>query len=230
MTQKKEKLIHRNSMISVLYNMYQRKPIWKKAQMKTKHLYSLDNTLHFSWEQMGKQRLWKWIVSEWRSVERWMAGAVDSNTMGYMLQHQCREHGSPSYKFCTFPMTCTNPYYSFQQTEFVYILVTMLTTLEDPMCKCSSWYQWLSVLLNEAKLTFCMTDAPVWLFSIWIGTLHLIIQLSLYRVMCSAAMLTITVLWSYTLFNHGVVMLWGYLDPRVQMIGSTIKASKCKLT
>ncbi len=31
-----------------------------------------------------------------------------------------------------------NSYYSSQQTKFVCLLVSMLTALEDPMCKCSS--------------------------------------------------------------------------------------------
>lgn len=77
------------------------------TQMKTKskkRRCGPDNTLCWSRKLIWKQRLSKCVASKWKSVERWMAGAVDSNTMWHILQHQCREHGAPSYKFCTFVM------------------------------------------------------------------------------------------------------------------------------
>lgn len=154
-----------------------------------------------------------------------VSGAVNGSSSG--LKHHV--HVTASVQITWFTLiqivhTCTNPYYSVLQTEFVFILVTMLTTLEDPMCKCSTWYQWLSGLLKE--LVVCMIHKFNYFQCSFNWTVHFLNQLSLYWLMLFATMCNVTtlaVIWSYTLFNHGVVMLWGSISPLVQMSESTKK-------
>lgn len=93
-------------------------------------------------------------VPEWQLVERewweqqtmWLICCISAENM---VHHHTN--------FAHLWWRC-NPPYAPKCTEFVWKLATMLTTFEDPMCKCSSWLRTFSaaaVMKQITKLTMC---------------------------------------------------------------------------
>lgn len=163
----------------------------------------------------------------WKSVERWMAEVV------------ARFVASVQRTWCTLIQIlhilwwCTNPHSCSQQAKFVCIMVTMLTTVEVPMCKCSSWHYGLLCCqldtLNELSVwqtyqfkcsqfefELCGQQSSL----PWIG-------------LCGGAAFCCHYTGCLVKLHLGQPWgcdAWGWLDPLMQMGESTKKASKCKLT